>query len=175
MSKLNQKTVKNQITISGVGLHTGKHSNLTIKPAKPNTGIVFHRVDLKKNNVIFPGVFNVSSASYCTTISNEYGVTVSTIEHLMAALYGTGIDNAIVEINNQEVPILDGSAKLFVESILESGIENSDSPIKIIKIEKKIEFQDGKFLDIYSLLAVFRLLLLEKYKNINYRRNIFQS
>ncbi len=144
MSVLNQKTIKKNIILEGIGLHTGLKANLTIKPAKPNTGIIFKRTDIKKNNIIIPNIFNVSSAVFCTTISNEYGVTVSTIEHLMAALYGTGIDNAIVEINNQEVPILDGSAKLFVESILESGIENSDSPIKIIKIEKKIEFQDGK-------------------------------
>jgi UDP-3-O-[3-hydroxymyristoyl] N-acetylglucosamine deacetylase len=89
-------------------------------------------------------VFNVSSAVFCTTISNEHGVSVSTIEHLMGALYGTGIDNALVEIDNQEVPILDGSAKVFIDEILKVGIKNSESPIKIIKIEKKIEFKDGK-------------------------------
>jgi UDP-3-O-[3-hydroxymyristoyl] N-acetylglucosamine deacetylase len=89
-------------------------------------------------------VFNVSSAVFCTTISNEHGVSVSTIEHLMGALYGTGIDNALVEIDNQEVPILDGSAKVFIDEILKVGIKSSESPIKIIKIEKKIEFKDGK-------------------------------
>ena len=144
MSVLNQKTIKKDISLEGSGLHSGLKANLTIKPAKPNTGIVFKRTDVKKNNIIIPNIFNVSSAVFCTTISNEHGVSVSTIEHLMGALYGLGIDNALVEIDNQELPILDGSAKLFVKAITEAGIENSDSPIKVIKIDKKIEFKDGK-------------------------------
>ena len=140
MSVLNQKTIKNDISISGIGLHSGLHANLIIKPAAPNTGIIFKRIDIKDNNIVIPNLFNVSSAVLCTTISNEYGISVSTIEHLMGALYGIGIDNALIEIDNQEVPILDGSAKLFVEKINSSGIENSNAPIKIIKIEKKVEF-----------------------------------
>ena len=94
--------------------------------------------DLKSNNVIIPNVFNVSNASYCTTITNEFGVSVSTIEHLMGAFYGIGIDNAFVEIDNQEIPIMDGSAKIFIEEILKSGIQVSETPIKIIKIEKEV-------------------------------------
>ena len=144
MSVLNQKTIKKNISIRGVGLHSGKNVKLTIKPAKPNTGIIFKRIDLEKNNIVIPNLFNVSSAVFCTTISNENGVSVSTIEHLMGALYGIGIDNAIVEIDNEEVPILDGSAKLFVEAITKVGIKTSEAPIKVIKIEKKIEFKDGK-------------------------------
>ena len=144
MSVLNQKTIKKDISIRGVGLHSGKNVKLTIKPAKPNTGIIFKRIDLEKNNIVIPNLFNVSSAVFCTTISNENGVSVSTIEHLMGALYGIGIDNAIVEIDNKEVPILDGSAKLFVEAITKVGIKTSEAPIKVIKIEKKIEFKDGK-------------------------------
>ena len=144
MSVLNQKTIKKDITFQGVGLHSGLEVNLTIKPAEPNTGIIFKRTDLKENNIIVPNLFNVSSAVFCTTISNENGASVSTVEHLMGALYGLGIDNALIEINNQEVPILDGSAKLFVEAIAKTGIQNSNAPIKIIKIEKKIEFNDGK-------------------------------
>ena len=144
MSILNQKTIKQNINFKGIGLHSGLDANLTIKPAEPNSGIVFKRIDLKENNIIVPNIFNVSSAIFCTTISNEYGVSVSTIEHLMGALYGLGIDNAQIEIDNQEVPILDGSAKLFVEAISKIGIKNSDVPIKVIKIEKKIEFNDGK-------------------------------
>ncbi len=144
MSGLNQKTIKKSIKISGVGLHTGKNVTITIKPALPNTGIIFKRTDLNKNNLIIPNVYNVSNASYCTTISNESNVVVSTIEHLMAAFYGVGIDNAIVEIDNQEVPILDGSAKIFVEEILKAGIETSNVPIKIIKIEKTVEFINDK-------------------------------
>ena len=127
-----------------MGLHSGLVSNLTIKPAEPNTGIIFKRTDLIDNNIIIPNVFNVSSALFCTTISNESGVSVSTIEHLMGALYGLGVDNALIEIDNQEVPILDGSAKLFVEAISKLGLKISDVPIKVIKIEKKIEFTDGK-------------------------------
>ena len=143
MSLLNQKTLKDIISIKGVGLHSGLDVNLTIKPSAANTGIVFKRIDLKENNIIIPNIFNVSSAVLCTTISNKHGVSISTLEHLMGAFYGMGIDNALVEIDNEEVPILDGSAKLFVEEINKVGIETSNEPIKIIKIEKKIEFTDG--------------------------------
>ncbi len=143
MSVLKQRTIKNNITLSGVGLHSGLLANLTIKPGKPNSGIIFIRTDIKENNIIIPNLFNVSSAVFCTTISNESGVSISTIEHLMGALYGMSIDNAIIELDNIEVPILDGSAMLFVEAISAVGIEHSNSPIKIIKIEKKIEFIDG--------------------------------
>ena len=144
MSILSQKTINNNINFKGVGLHSGLYANLTIKPAEPNTGIIFKRTDLKQNNIIIPNIFNVTSALFCTTISNESGVSVSTIEHLMGALYGMGIDNALIEIDSKEVPILDGSAKLFVEAISKSGIKSSETPIKIIKIEKKVEFKDGK-------------------------------
>ena len=142
MSVLNQKTINQDITFNGIGLHSGLAVTMTVKPAAPNAGIIFKRTDLKENNVIIPNIFNVSSAIFCTTISNEHGVSVSTIEHLMGALYGLGIDNALIEIDNQEVPILDGSAKLFVEAISKIGIKKSDAPIKIIKILKKIEFID---------------------------------
>ncbi len=144
MSVLNQKTIKENISLEGVGLHSGINSKIIIKPAEPNTGIIFKRIDIAKDNMVLPDVFNVSSANFCTTISNEFGVSVSTIEHLMGAFYGMGIDNALIEIDNQEVPILDGSAKIFVDAIANVGIEISNTPIKIIKIEKKIEFKDGK-------------------------------
>ena len=143
MSILNQKTIKDNITFKGVGLHSGLPVLMTVKPAAPNSGIIFKRVDLNENNIIIPNIFNVSSAIFCTTISNEEGVSVSTIEHLMGALYGLGIDNALVEIDNREVPILDGSAKVFIEEISKIGIKSSDAPIKIVKIKKKIEFNDG--------------------------------
>jgi len=144
VSVLNQKTINKNITLKGVGLHTGLEANLVIKPAEPNTGIIFKRIDIKENNIVIPNIFNVSSAIFCTTISNESDVSVSTIEHLMAALYGMGIDNALIEIDNQEVPILDGSAKAYIKAINDVGIKNSNAPIKIIKIEKKIEFNDEK-------------------------------
>ena len=142
MAVLNQKTINQDIAFNGVGLHSGLAVTMTVKPAAPNTGIIFKRIDLKENNIVVPNIFNVSSAIFCTTISNDHGVSISTIEHLMGALYGLGIDNALIEIDNQEVPILDGSAKLFVEAISKIGIKNSDAPIKIVKILKKIEFVD---------------------------------
>ena len=143
MSYLNQKTIKNTISFSGIGLHTGVDVNVSIKPATTDTGIIFKRVDLIKNNIVYPNFLNVSNTSLNTTISNEYGVKVSTIEHLMGALFGLGIDNALIELDNEEVPILDGSAKEFIEKIIPAGFEVSEDPIKIIKINKKIEFNDG--------------------------------
>ena len=144
MSYLNQKTISTPITFSGVGLHSGEKVEMQIKPALPNSGITFKRIDLKFNNLVYPNFINVTNTSLNTTISNEYGVKISTIEHLMGALFGLGIDNALIEINNEEVPILDGSAKDFVEKIKINGIQSSEAPIKIIKITKKIQFSDGK-------------------------------
>merc|ERR1712188_63724 len=115
MSTLKQKTLKKEINLSGIGLHSGNRVNIKLVPQRPNTGIYFKRTDLVSNNIIYPSVFSVSSASYCTKISNEFGASVSTIEHLMAALYGKGVDNLLVEIDAEEVPILDGSSKNFVE------------------------------------------------------------
>lgn len=141
MSALNQKTIINEINISGIGLHSGEDVKLKIKPALPNSGIIFKRVDLNSNNIVLPSVYNVSSANYCTTISNDFGVCVSTIEHLMGALYCLGVDNALIEIDNIEVPILDGSAKIFVNEIKKVGLKISESPIKVIKIEKKVKYE----------------------------------
>ena len=144
MSALNQKTIKNPVSFEGVGLHSGKIVHMDIKPAKPNTGIVFKRVDLSKNNIIYPNFLNVTNTSLNTTISNEFGAKVSTIEHLMGALFGLGIDNALIEIDEEEVPILDGSAKDFIEKLFIAGIETSDAPIKIVKIQNKVSINDGK-------------------------------
>tara|TARA_Y100001970_G_scaffold144998_1_gene178143 strand:+ start:316 stop:1236 length:921 start_codon:yes stop_codon:yes gene_type:complete len=149
VSLLNQKTIKKPVTFSGIGLHSGKPSKICVKPSNPDTGIVFKRIDQKDNNLIYPNFMNVSNTALNTTISNSNGVKVSTIEHLMGALFGIGIDNALIEINNEEVPILDGSAKVFIEEILTAGLELSNKPIKIIKINKKIEFKNGdKFISI---------------------------
>ena len=134
MSLLSQSTVSNKLSLNGVGVHTGKKVSLNILPASPNSGIIFKRVDLMDKNIVIPNFENVSEATLCTTISNQYGVKVSTIEHLMAAFLGLGIDNAIVELDSQEVPILDGSAMNFVKVIKETGLKNSDIPIKLIKI-----------------------------------------
>ena len=143
MSILSQKTIANKIVFNGIGLHTGNNVQLNLIPAAPNTGIIFKRVDLLKNNIVLPTFENVSDTTLCTTISNNNGIKVSTIEHLMGALYGIGIDNLIIEINSQELPILDGSAKVFVEKILSTGIKSSSSPIKLIKINKKVSYSEG--------------------------------
>ena len=149
MSLLSQKTLKKTATFSGVGLHNGKLAKVLVKPSEPNTGIVFKRVDLQSNNYVYPSFNNVTNTLLNTTISNEHGVKVSTIEHLMGALFGLGIDNALVEINNEEVPILDGSAKEFIEILKSCGLEKSKEPIKIIKIQKKITHHHGeKFISI---------------------------
>ncbi len=143
MSILSQKTIKEKISFEGIGLHSGKKAKLSILPASPNSGIIFKRVDLKHNNIIFPSVYNVSDASFCTTLSNESNVKISTVEHLLAALYITGIDNAIIEIDNSEVPILDGSSNEFINKIKLVGLTITDIPIKVIKIEKKVVFKEG--------------------------------
>ena len=140
MSYLTQKTIKNKVSFSGIALHSGLNVNVCLKPAKPNTGVIFQRVDLSHNNLVYPNFLNVTNTSLNTTIENDFGVKISTIEHLMCALFGLGIDNVLVEIDNEEVPILDGSAKLFIEKIISAGIEVSDEPIKIIKINKEINY-----------------------------------
>ena len=166
MSYLTQKTIKKNVLISGVGLHTGLGVNLLIKPAKPNHGIVFKRVDIKSNNLVYPSFLNVTNTSLNTTVENEFGVKVSTIEHLMGALFGLGIDNALIEIDKEEVPIMDGSAKIFIDQILKAGIEVSDSPIKIIKINKEIKFSEGdRFISIKPSTLNLEIDFELKYKN----------
>ena len=166
MSYLTQKTIKNNVSFNGVALHSGLDVNICIKPAEPNFGIVFKRVDFKENNLVYPNFMNVTNTSLNTTIENEFGVKVSTIEHLMGALFGLGIDNALIEIDNEEVPILDGSAKEFIEKIISSGLVVSESPIKIIKINKEIKFTDGeRFISIEPSTLSLDIDFQLKYKN----------
>ena len=166
MSYLTQKTIKNNVSFSGVALHSGLDVDICIKPADPNFGIVFKRVDIKENNLVYPNFMNVTNTSLNTTIENEFGIKVSTIEHLMGALFGLGIDNALIEINNEEVPILDGSAKVFIEKIIGSGLVVSDSPIKIIKINKEIKFEDDeRFISIAPSTLSLDIDFELKYKN----------
>ena len=175
MSVLNQKTIKKPISFKGVALHSGNMVSMEIKPSRPNTGIVFVRTDLKNNNLVIPGIFNVSSAIFCTTISNDYGVNVSTIEHLMGAFYGMGIDNATVEVDGDELPILDGSAKLYVDAITDAGIEISNSPIKVIKIEKKTSLEEReKFISLEPSKLSLDIDFEIKYNNplIGTQRNL---
>ena len=166
MSYLTQKTIKNEVSFTGISLHSGLNVNVCIKPANPNYGIVFKRVDLKSDNLVYPNFMNVTNTSLNTTIENEFGVKVSTIEHLMGALFGLGIDNVLIEIDNEEVPILDGSAKEFIEKIISSGFEVSDAPIKIIKINKKIEYSDGeRFISIQPATLSLDIDFELQYKN----------
>ena len=166
MSYLTQKTVKNHISFGGVSLHSGLNVNVCIKPALPNFGIVFKRTDLKTNNFVYPNFMNVTATSLNTTIQNEFGVKVSTIEHLMCALFGLGIDNALIEIDNLEVPILDGSAKLFIEKIISAGIEVSEYPIKIIKINKEVSYSEGdRYINIKPSTLSLDIDFEIKYKN----------
>jgi len=166
VSYLTQKTIKNNVSFSGVALHSGLDVNICIKPADPNFGIVFKRVDLKTNNLVHPNFMNVTNTSLNTTVENEFGVKISTIEHLMGALFGLGIDNALIEIDKEEVPILDGSAKEFIQKIKLSGIKVSDTPIKIIKINKKIEYSEGeRFISIQPSTLSLDIDFELKYKN----------
>ncbi len=175
MSYLTQKTIKSNISFSGIALHSGLNVNVCIKPAEPDFGIVFKRVDLKLNNIIYPNFNNVTNTSLNTTVENEFGAKVSTIEHLMCALFGLGVDNAIIEIDNEEIPILDGSAKVFIEKIIASGLEISHSPIKVIKINKEISYSEGeRFISIKPSTLSLDIDFELKYKNevIGNQRNI---
>tara|TARA_B100000902_G_scaffold29207_1_gene35075 strand:+ start:2324 stop:3244 length:921 start_codon:yes stop_codon:yes gene_type:complete len=163
---LTQKTINNNVFFSGVALHSGVNVNVCIKEAKPNFGIVFKRIDIKNNNLIYPNFSNVTNTSLNTTIENEYGVKISTIEHLMGALFGLGIDNALIEIDNEEVPILDGSAKEFIEKIKLAGIKISDAPIKVIKVNKEINYSDGaRFISIKPSTLSLEIDFELKYRN----------
>ena len=161
-----QQTIGKPVSIKGIGLHTGAEVTMKLYPAKVDYGIKFIRKDIKNNNVIEALWSNVSSTKLSTTISNQNGTSVSTIEHLMGALFGLGIDNALIEIDNEEVPILDGSAKVFIDKIISSGFELSNSPIKVIKIKKEIKYSKGeKFISIKPSTLSLDIDFELKYKN----------
>ena len=166
MSILNQKTLAKNISFTGIGIHSGRKAKIKILPAKPNTGILFKRTDIKENNLIHANYINVADTRLCTTISNESGVSVSTIEHLMGAFYALGIDNALIEIDSEEVPILDGSAKEFVQLINSIGTVISDQPIKVIKINKNIKIYDEeKFISMEKSNVTSEIEFEIKYQN----------
>ena len=144
MLDLFQKTISKKTEFKGIGLHNGLESVVKILPADENYGIVFKRTDLKKNNIVKANFKNVSSAKLCTTIQNNFNVNISTVEHLLAALYITGIDNALIEISSSEVPIMDGSSKEFVETILKVGIKEQKSKRKYLKILKKFQLKESE-------------------------------
>ena len=171
MSVLSQSTIAKKVSFSGVGIHTGNKVKMNVLPSTPNTGIVFKRTDLKQNNIVIPNFENVSEATLCTTVSNQFGVKVSTIEHLMAAFLGLGIDNVVVELDSQEVPILDGSARDFVKILKDTGLKNSDVPIKLIKINNKIELEEGdKYISIDKSNTT-----LEIEFEINYQNKVIKN
>lgn len=143
MTLYKQKTLAGEYEFKGKGLHTGRLSTMTLKPAPENTGIVFHRVDLGESAIIEALAGNVSSTARSTTISNGEA-SVSTIEHLMSALTGMGVDNALVEIDNVEVPILDGSARPYVEAIARDGLREQDAERKYVAVSEEIEIRDEK-------------------------------
>jgi UDP-3-O-[3-hydroxymyristoyl] N-acetylglucosamine deacetylase len=143
MLEIYQKTISKSISFEGIGLHSGKNSKVTIIPGKIDQGIIFKRIDLKSNNLVVANYENVSSAKLCTTLENKHGVKISTVEHLLAALYIAGIDNVIIEIDNEEVPIMDGSAKFFLDLFVKSEINQSNKKVKYIKILNKVELFDG--------------------------------
>ena len=138
-NKQKQQTIDNEISFSGIGLHSGNESKVIIKPSEKNNGIKFIRTDIQKNNVIKALWFNVTSTVLSTTISNRENVSVSTIEHLMSALSGMHIDNADIFINGQEVPIMDGSSRPFVDLLEQSGITIQNDYRKIIKVNKEVK------------------------------------
>ena len=156
MLEIFQKTIKNTVSFEGVGLHSGKNSKVTIFPGKANEGIIFKRIDVKSHNQILANYKNVSSARLCTTLENLNGIKVSTVEHLLAALYIYGIDNAVIEIDNEEVPIMDGSSKEFLNLLGKAGSVRLEAKRKYLKILDKIELIDGKR-NISIEITIFRL------------------
>ncbi len=143
MQKTSQKTLNEPVELKGVGLHNGISVNLLLKPSEVNTGIKFKRVDLDEDNIIDASYNNVTSPVLCTKIENKNKISVSTIEHLMAAFYGEGIDNALIEIDAPEIPIMDGSSVDFVEAIRSAGIKDQKLDKKFIKVLKKVEIKNG--------------------------------
>ena len=139
---LYQKTIKKKLALEGTALHTGTLVKITLIPSEENTGIVFLRTDLKKNAVIKACWENIVPASLCTKISNNHGASVSTIEHLMFSLYALGITNLLIEINGSEIPIMDGSSKIFIDEISNNGFLNQKSKVPHLIIKKTFEVGD---------------------------------
>ena len=148
-----QKTIKDPIQLEGVGLHNGIKVNVSLKPAEVNSGIKFKRTDVEESKSLIEASYkNVNSPVLCTKIKNLHGISIATIEHLMAAFYGEGIDNVLVEVDAPEIPIMDGSAFDFVEAIRSVGLQEQKSPKKFIKVLKKVEVKDGqKYISIEPL------------------------
>ena len=139
---MNQRTLKKNYSFKGKGLHTGKPVNMTVKPAPANTGVVFVRTDILQSPVIEALACNVSKTDRSTSLCNKDGIAVFTVEHILSALTGLGVDNAIIELDNIEVPIMDGSARKYAVLIGKDGTVEQDAPRKFINIDKPIEITD---------------------------------
>ena len=144
MNRIYQTTISSKASLIGVGLHSGNLSKINLYPSKEDSGIIFKRIDLAKNNIVKANFSKVSSARLCTTLENDHGVKVSTVEHLLAALYIADIDNVLVEIDNEEVPIMDGSAKNFLEVFNNLEIKNLNKKRKYLKVLERVELTDGE-------------------------------
>ena len=155
MLKIYQQTLKDCVTLSGTGLHTGKNSNIKILPAESNQGITFKRIDLKRNNLIKANYKNVTNATLCTTLENSYGVKVSTVEHLLAALHSE-IDNATIEIDNEEVPIMDGSAFEFLTLLQRTKLSKLPEKRKYLKINNRVELNAEKEKYLSNQMSFFK-------------------
>lgn len=143
-ARFRQQTLKNSIYCSGTGLHGGAKVAMSLHPAAPDTGIVFRRSDIEGEKAVIQGRYDhVSDTRLCTTLSNEAGISVSTVEHLMAALAGCGLDNVIVEINGPEIPIMDGSSEPFVFLIDCAGVVAQAAPRRVIRVLKPVSVEDG--------------------------------
>ena len=139
-----QTTIRSAATFQGVGLHTGTRVRMTVLPASANYGIWFRRTDVIGADAMVPAIWSaVTPPRLCTVVENDSGVSVSTIEHIMAALAGCGVHNALIEINGPEVPILDGSAQQFVAAILGRGLRELDAPVQCFEVLQAIEVRDG--------------------------------
>jgi UDP-3-O-[3-hydroxymyristoyl] N-acetylglucosamine deacetylase len=140
-----QSTISKSLRFDGVGLHGGRPVRMTIRPAAPDTGVVFHRVDVTDRDPIVPARWDaVADARLCTVIANAEGVSVSTVEHVMAALAGMGVDNALIDIDGPEAPIMDGSSLPFVEAIMAAGLSFSAGPRKALRVLKPVTVAKGE-------------------------------
>ena len=166
MQKIFQQTISENISFEGIGLHSGKISKVKLVPGAENQGIIFKRIDLKSHNIIKADYKNVTSAKLCTTLENAYGNKISTVEHLLAAFYIAGIDNVIVEVDNDEVPIMDGSSREFVKILNAAGIKKLNKKRKFLKILNKIELEDnGRIISIEPSDLNFSVEFQLNYRN----------
>ena len=173
MLNFSQKTISSKIRCSSVALHSGINVNMTLFPAPNNSGIIFRRVDIESSkNEVKANYKNVTTTNLGTTICNNFGTKISTIEHLMAAIWGCGIGNLIIEIDSSEVPIMDGSSEPFVFLIECAGIKSLDEPRKFIEITKNFRFEDSdKFIEV-SPSKQFELDIKIDFNNPHITKNI---